>query len=118
MTRVKILAAAGTAIAIAAALGTAPEAYSTFARWTSTPVNVYINPANADLDSAAAEAALRTAMDEWNTRSGSSFQYLYIGQTTDTTSRNDGRNVVLSRNATNNAAPPTTHSPRPGSDRT
>jgi len=110
MTRVKILAATGTAIAMAAALGTAPEAYSTFARWTSTPVNVYINPANADLDPAAAEAALRTAMDEWNTRSGSSFQYLYIGQTTDTTSRNDGRNVVLFRNATNNGALASTYS--------
>lgn len=110
MTRVKILAAAGTAIAMAAALGTAPEAYSTFARWTSTPVNVYINPANADLDPAAAEAALRTAMDEWNTRSGSSFHYLYIGQTTDTTARNDGRNVVLFRNATNNGALASTYS--------
>jgi hypothetical protein len=110
MTRMKIVASASAAVAVTVALGTVSEAYTTFARWASTPVLVYVNPQNADVDPEAATGALQTAMNEWNTRSGSSFQYVYLGRTHDTTTGYDGRNVILFRNAGDGSALATTYS--------
>lgn len=110
MTCIRIVGRAIVALAVVAGMGVAIEGYTTFARWTSTPVLVYVNPQNADVDPAAASAALEWAMNEWNTRSGSSFSYWYGGRTNDTTLSRDGLNVVLFRNAGDGSALATTYS--------
>ena len=93
----------------AAIFSVAGHAYSTYARWTSSPVFL-LNPANADVSAAAAETAIRTALDAWNTQSGSSFVGQYGGRVSDTATANDRRNVVIFRNASNGSALATTYS--------
>ncbi len=83
--------------------------YSTFAKWSSTPVTVYVNPANADVSSSAAVAAIQYAMNVWN-NGGSSFRYQYGGTASDTSNTFDNRNVVIFRNASNGSAIASTYS--------
>jgi len=90
-------------------VGAAAYGYSIYAKWPSVPVTFYINPANSDVTSAAATAALQFAMNVWN-QSGSSFRYQYGGPASDTATRYDNRNVVLFRNTTNGGAIATTYS--------
>ena len=90
-------------------VGAAAYGYSLYAKWPSVPVTFYINPANSDVTSAAATAALQFAMNVWN-QSGSSFRYQYGGPASDTATKYDNRNVVLFRNTTNGGAIATTYS--------
>ena len=83
--------------------------YSTFARWTSLPVTFYVNPNNADVSSAAAIAAVQTALNVWNT-AGSPFRYVYGGTASDTVNAYDNRNVLFFRNASNGSTIATTYS--------
>jgi hypothetical protein len=82
--------------------------YSTFAKWSSLPVMVYVNPANSDVSSSAAEAAVKVAMDAWSS-AGSPFRYGYGGRVSDTSIGYDAKNVVLFRNTTNGGALATTY---------
>ena len=84
MRAVRTIAAVAVAVAGAAAMHTSVGAYSTYARWASSPVTFYVNPVNADVSQSAAVAALQAGMDVWNTQSGTSFRYQYGGTATDT----------------------------------
>ena len=110
MRAVRIIAAAVVAITGAAALHNGVGAYSSFARWASSPVTFYVNPVNADVSQAAAVAALQTGMDVWNTQSGSSFRYQYGGIVNDTATAHDNRNVIFFRNVSNGSTIATTYS--------
>jgi len=97
---------AAFAAAVAAALiaiGTvSPHAYASYASWASPSATVYVNPANGDgLSDSGVISALQAAMDDWNTQGASPFRFSYGGQVRDTTTQNDGRNVVLFRNESN-----------------
>jgi len=70
-------------IVVGSAFETVRFSYSTFAKWTSLPVTFYVNPNNADVSSAAAIAAVQTALNVWNT-AGSPFRYVYGGTASDT----------------------------------
>ncbi len=99
--------------AVAAALllaGAGAYGYSSYAKWPSVPVIFYINGANSDVTSTAANWALQYAMNVWNTQSQSSFRYQYGGSASDTSTRYDNRNVVFFRNSTNGGAIATTYS--------
>jgi len=85
------------------------QAYTTYARWSSGPTFL-LNPANADVSADAAEAAIKAGLDVWNTQSGSSFAGRYAGRVSDTATANDGRNVIIFRNASNGSAIATTYS--------
>ena len=74
----------------------AVRAYTTFGRWGALPAVMYINPENADVSQAAAEAALQTMMGVWNAQGG--FQFAYGGRTGDTNIGHDGRSVIVFRN--------------------
>ena len=110
MRAVRTVAAVAAAVAGAAALHTSAAAYTTYARWASGPVTVYVNPANHDVSQAAAIAALQAGMDAWNTQSGTSFRWQYGGTVTDTATAYDNRNVVMFRNTSNGSAIATTYS--------
>jgi hypothetical protein len=110
MRAVRTIVAVAAAVAGAAALHTGVGAYTSYARWATTPVTFYVNPVNLDVSQAAAVAALQAGMDVWNTQSGSSFRYQYGGTATDTATTFDNRNVVLFRNASNGSTIATTYS--------
>lgn len=80
------------------------KAYVAFASWPGSSATFFINPQNADVSDSAAEAALLTAMDAWNTQGQSSFHYSYGGRVSDTNTGYDGKNVIVFRNASNGSA--------------
>ena len=75
------------------------RAYTTFAKWTDPSVYFYVNPVNGDVSDASATSALQVALNEWSTKPGTSFRYVYGGRVSDTATGYDRRNVVLFRNA-------------------
>ena len=95
---------------LSAALGFGVQAYTTYAKWGTTSVDFYINPANADVSAAAAEAAVVAGARLWNSQSNASFQFVHAGSANDTATTNDGRNVVFFRNTTNGSAIASTYS--------
>lgn len=97
----RFLAAAATVVALLALVALETNAYSTFGKWGTLAVSVYVNPANADVSQNAAISALQTAMNVWNSQSGTGFRFNYAGQVTTTTVGNNGKNVILFRNTTN-----------------
>jgi hypothetical protein len=99
------LAVAATLFAMSAA----GYAYSTYAKWASPPITFYVNPANADVSSSAAIAAMQVAMGVWNA-AGSAFSFQYGGTTTTSTNAYDNRNVILFRNASSGSAIASTYS--------
>ena len=109
MRAARTLVAGAAALVAAAALHGTVNAYSSFAKWGSTPVTFYVNPANADVPTATAVAALQVGMDAWN-QAGTSFRYEYGGNVTDTATAHDYRNVVMFRNASNGGVIATTYS--------
>jgi hypothetical protein len=102
--------AAAVAAAVSLALATAAFSYSTYAKWSSTPVTFYVNPATTDITQTAAIAAVQFAMNVWNTQSGTTFRYQYGGKVADTATAYDNRNVMIFRNASNGSAIGTTYS--------
>ena len=70
MRAVRTIVAVAAAVAGAATLHTSTGAYTTYARWASSPVTFYVNPVNQDVSQAAAVAALQAGMDVWNTQAG------------------------------------------------
>ena len=97
-------------VAVAALATVGARAYTTYAKWGSSPVTIFVNPANVDVTIAAAEAAVQAGLGVWNTQSGSSFRFQYGGRVADTSTANDGRNVVLFRNASDGSTIATTYS--------
>jgi hypothetical protein len=85
------------------------HAFSTYAKWSSTSITMYVNPSNADLPASAAIAAIQSAMASWNA-SGSAFRWTYGGTASDTATALDYRNVAIFRNTTNGSAIATTYS--------
>jgi len=110
MRAARTLTAAALAVAGAAAFHSAVGAYSSFAHWASSPVTIYVNPANQDVPQDAAIAALQAGMDVWNTQSGTSFRYQYGGRVSDTATAYDNRNVIMFRNTSNGSTIATTYS--------
>jgi hypothetical protein len=110
MRAVRIAAAVAAAVAGAAALHTGVGAYSSYARWGSSPVTFYVNPVNADVSQTAAVAALQAGMNVWGDQSGAAFRYQYGGAASDTATAYDNRNVVFFRNTSNGSAIATTYS--------
>ena len=110
MNRTKLVAASLAGAVVVALFAGRPEAYSTFAKWGSNSATFYANPSNADVDSAAAEAAIQASLNVWSTEAGSTFRYNYGGRVNDTSTGNDGRNVVVFRNASGGGALATTYS--------
>ena len=85
------------------------HAYTTYGRWASSPTFL-LNPATAEVSAASTEAAIQTALNVWNSQSGSSFVGQYGGRVSDTATANDRRNVLIFRNASNGSALATTYS--------
>jgi hypothetical protein len=107
MSRARIAAITAAALL---ALATTGSSYSTYAKWSSSPVTFFVNPSNADVSASAASTALQYAMNVWNTQSGSSFRYQYGGTVSDTATAYDNRNVVMFRNVSNGSTIGTTYS--------
>ncbi len=103
------------AVALVAAAATS-YSYSTYSKWSSTPI-FYVNPNNADMSASAAAAAVQFALNVWNTQGNSPFRFDYGGTNSDTSTANDGRNVVIFRNVSNGSTLATTYSWWDGSSR-
>src|SRR5689334_1678853 len=104
----------GTALALAAglwaAIGVVTRAYGTYASWSPARATFYVNPQNLYVTADAAEQAVVSGALTWQTQTRIPFRYTYGGRVTDTTTANDGRNVVIFRNASNGGAIGTTYS--------
>ncbi len=97
--------------AAAAALSTSTAgAYATYAKWSSNQITFYANPSNLDIPVANTEAALVSAMNNWNTQAGTPFRYSYGGKVNDSNFGYDARNVMIFRNTSNGSAIATTYS--------
>ena len=102
MPRAIIAFAAATAAAAACVI--TAHAYSAFGKWAVMPVIMYVNPNNLDVSAAAAEAALQEAMNVWNTQGSSALRFDYGGRVNDTSVGNDGKSVIVFRNAADGGA--------------
>jgi hypothetical protein len=117
MMRRRVFASAAAVLTLAGVLGSGLHAYSTYSKWTAGSASFFVNPVNADVSQSAALAALQTAMNVWNTQSGSAFRFNYAGPTSSTTLANDGQNVVFFRPAANGSTIATTYSWWDGNNR-
>jgi hypothetical protein len=85
--------------ALVAAVTSIPAAYVfTGPKWATRTVNYYINPANADVSAAAAEAAIQVGAATWGSQSSADFRFYYMGRTSGSTVLNNGKNEVFFRN--------------------
>ena len=97
-------------LTVAAMLPSRLGAYSTNGvTWSPVPVPYYINTANLDLPDAAVESAMQAGANVWATQSGASVGFNYVGRSTQTTTGNDGVNLVVFRNASSGSAIATTY---------
>lgn len=69
--------------------------------WGTRTVNYYINPANADVSEAQAEAAIQFGAATWGSQSNADFRFYYVGRTPGSSLTNNGKNEVFFRNASN-----------------
>jgi hypothetical protein len=77
-------------------------------RWPQPQTSYFVNAANLDLGSGAADAAVRDGADTWRGQAGA-FSFLYAGASSQNTTTNDGINVVMFRNASSGSAIATTY---------
>jgi hypothetical protein len=78
-------------------------------KWNVRPVPYAINTTNLDLPESAVEPAVRLGADVWATQSNASISLAYTGRSSQTTTGNDGLNLVVFRNASNGSAIATTY---------
>jgi len=76
--------------------------------WSQPQTPYYINTANLDLPALSTETAVRAGADTWQLQSAA-FRFDYTGPSSQTTTTNDGINLVLFRNASNGSAIATTY---------
>jgi len=76
--------------------------------WSQPQTPYYINTANLDLPGLSTETAVRAGADTWQLQSGA-FRFVYTGLSTQTTTTNDGINLVLFRNASSGSTIATTY---------
>src|SRR5688572_24681862 len=81
-----------------------------YAKWALPSVVFYANPSNRDVAATSAENAFKVGLNAWTTQARSNFRYIYGGRVSDTSTANDGRNVVIFRNASNGSALASTYS--------
>ena len=87
------------------------DAYSTMGpKWINPVVTYFVNSTNLDLPDATAEAAVRTGADVWSTQTNANFRFSFAGGSTQSTTTNDGINLVVFRNEANGSAIATTYS--------
>ncbi len=110
MFRARTVATLPILAGIISTLGLGVQAYATYGKWGTPAVDFYINPANADVTPAAAQAALIAGASAWTAQSDAGFRFVAAGTANDTATANDGRNVVFFRNATNGSAIASTYS--------
>jgi matrixin len=85
------------------------KAYMTNGRWALSEVAYLVNAQNLDVAQPAAEAAVRAGGDTWASQSRAAFRFVFGGTSTQTTTTNDGRNLIVFRNASNGSAIATTY---------
>jgi len=97
-------------IAIVALSATSTPAYNvTGRRWAVTPVDFYINPANADVTQTAAISAILAGANAWATQSTADVSLYYVGSTNGTSTGANGKNEVFFRPDTGSGAIATTY---------
>ena len=108
-----LVAVAASVIAMATVFSGTTRAYTVFGSiWPAgtIPVPYYINPVNMDVPTSAIEPAIRAGADAWQLQSGASFAFRFAGFSTQTTTTNDGINLVMFRNESSGSALATTYS--------
>ena len=96
--------------AVVTGIGPTILGYATFAKWGTSNVAFYVNPANSDVSQNAAISAIQAGMSSWNTQAGTPFRLSYGGQANESTTGYDQKNLILFRNSTNGSAIATTYS--------
>jgi hypothetical protein len=87
----------------------APMAYvANGPTWSQPQTSYYINATNLDLPGFSAETAVRSGADVWLLQAAA-FRFAYTGLSSQTTTTNDGINLVVFRNASSGSAIATTY---------
>jgi len=96
-------------LAAATVFSADPAAYVLSGPSWSQPQTAYrINPANLDLPTLSAEAAVRSGASAWE-QQAAVFRFVYTGLSSQTTNTNDGINLVMFRNASMGSTIATTY---------
>jgi hypothetical protein len=99
------------AVALSMVLSTRAQAYALLGYiWQQGSMTYYINPTNMDLPTSAIEPAIRAGADAWRLQSGASVSFLFAGFSAQSTTTDDGTNLVMFRNASSGSAIATTYS--------
>jgi hypothetical protein len=77
--------------------------------WNMRSVPYSINTTNLDLPESAVEPAVQAGANAWATQSNASIGLAYTGRSAQTTTGNDGVNLVVFRNASSGSAIATTY---------
>jgi hypothetical protein len=77
--------------------------------WPDRPVPYSINTTNMDLPDAAVETAMQAGANVWSQQTNASVGFTYTGRSAQTTTGNDGLNLVVFRNAASGSAIATTY---------
>lgn len=103
--------------AVTLATVSAPAYVISGRRWATTPVEFYINPANADVSQTAAISAILSGANGWSIQSNADISLYYMGSTNGTSAAANGRNEVFFRPDTGSGAIATTYWWTDGSNR-
>ena len=100
-------------VVIAALVAVVPREIGAYATsgvaWAVRSVPYSINTTNMDLPESDVEPAVRAGADVWAAQSTASISLTYAGRSSQTTTGNDGLNLVVFRNASNGSAIATTY---------
>jgi len=77
-------------------------------KWLVPTVPYVINTTNLDLPDAAVELAVRAGADVWSQQTAASIALSFTGRSAQTTTTNDGVNLIVFRNASSGSAIATT----------
>lgn len=98
------------AILTAVTVCTDMSAYVTYgATWSFAQVPYYVNTASLNLPSSSAETAVQYGADAWHLQTGAKFQFVFAGQSAQSTATVDQVNLVVFRNASSDSAIATTY---------
>lgn len=89
----------------------AGQAYSLKSvKWKNPPVSYYVDPSNADISEAAAEAAIREAADAWSLQTNADFSFTYAGRSSGASATYNQKNEVFFSSESNGSTLATTYS--------
>ena len=98
----RVLLGSALAVVVLIAWAADPQGYSLSGRrWTSTPVQYYVNPKSIYVSTTAAVSAVQSAAKGWSDQSQANIELRYAGTTSGSSLIYNQKNEVFFRNGSN-----------------